>query len=299
MLRLHNGARRTLGICFRRAATSRSFPILPEQVDHYHEYGWCIPAFEFGPSELSRHRAALDRLLSANPDVTPEGLVNAHLSDGSGGIVKGDDDFLALGADPALSEIASAVLETSSVLLWACHVFCKPGGTGRSVPFHQDGQYWPIEPLRATTLWVALDDSDVLNGCLQVLSGSHLEGELPHEAAEADAALDLAVRAESLRSFDAIPVPIELVAGQLSVHDPMLVHGSAKNRSSCRRAGIAFHYMAASSHFVRDGAKSTQAASESFGYGTRPLVWICGEECNPLNTLVRDMRPLETGETLS
>jgi ectoine hydroxylase-related dioxygenase (phytanoyl-CoA dioxygenase family) len=33
------------------------------------------------------------------------------------------------------------------LILWGCHVFCKPAGDGFETPWHQDGHYRPIRPL--------------------------------------------------------------------------------------------------------------------------------------------------------
>lgn len=260
------------------------------QLDQYRRNGWCIPSYRLPPKALGVQQAALERLLAANPHTRPEELVNAHLLRGSGDAVLGDAAFLALGTDLTLASIAATLLGTPDVILWACHVFCKPAGTGRRVPLHQDGQYWPIEPLAATTIWVALDPSDVSNGCLHVCPGSHRVGVLPHETVKDDAALQVGVRADALAALGA-PVSVELQPGQLSAHHAMLVHGSEANRSQRRRTGVAYHYMAATAHFDRGGPKASQPASRAFGYETRPLFWVLGARCNPLNSLVRDSRP--------
>ena len=52
-------------------------------------------------------------------------------------------------------------------------LFAKPAGTGRKVPWHQDGEYWPLKPLSTCTVWIAIDDSHQDNGCLNVIPGSH------------------------------------------------------------------------------------------------------------------------------
>jgi ectoine hydroxylase-related dioxygenase (phytanoyl-CoA dioxygenase family) len=52
-------------------------------------------------------------------------------------------------------------------------VFCKPAVIGHEVPWHQDGQYWPIRPRATVTAWIALD-----NGCMRVIPGSHRMGGL-------------------------------------------------------------------------------------------------------------------------
>lgn len=259
------------------------------QAHAYKKAGWCIPSYRLPLDTLAGLRSALDRLLATNVSVRPEDLVNAHLEDGSSQAqrVSGNAAFLRHGADPALTGLAASLLGRPDVILWGCHIFCKMPGEGRRVPFHQDAPYWPIEPMQATTIWVALDDSIEGNGCLQVIPGSHREGELPHVTVGDDAALDAEIRQDLLSGMPD-PQFVELEAGQLSAHDAMLVHGSDANRSSKRRAGISYLYMSAEAHFNREGLKP---ASQGFGYEARPLFWVRGDHINPKNTLVRDLRP--------
>ena len=44
------------------------------------------------------------------------------------------------------------------------------------MPWHQDAQYWPLEPANAVTVWLAVYDSDEENGAMKVVSGSHKKG---------------------------------------------------------------------------------------------------------------------------
>mmetsp|Transcript_33426 Transcript_33426/g.59409 ORF Transcript_33426/g.59409 Transcript_33426/m.59409 type:complete len:295 (-) Transcript_33426:70-954(-) len=281
--------RRSLaGLLPLRRLSTEALELTEPQMAAYKTAGWCVPSYRLPSATLAGLRDALNRLLAVNASVRPEDLVNAHLEDGSEQAhgITGDSAFLRHGADPALTSLASALIGKPGVILWGCHIFCKMPGEGRRVPFHQDAPYWPIEPMEATTIWVALDDSKTTNGCLQVLPGSHVKGELPHEACGDDAALGAGVRQDLLADLPE-PQAVELEAGQLSAHDTMLVHGSDANSSSRRRAGITYLYMSADSHFNREGLKP---ASQGFGYESRPLFWVRGDHINPKNTHVHDLR---------
>ena len=52
------------------------------------------------------------------------------------------------------------------------------------MPWHQDGHYWPIRPLAAITVWIAIDDSTTENGCMRYVPGSHKSGVLSHHLDE-------------------------------------------------------------------------------------------------------------------
>jgi ectoine hydroxylase-related dioxygenase (phytanoyl-CoA dioxygenase family) len=72
--------------------------------------------------------------------------------------VRGSRAFLDLARDPEIVELVSGVLG-EDLILWGCHVFCKPAAEGYETPWHQDGHYWPIRPLANCTVWVALEES--------------------------------------------------------------------------------------------------------------------------------------------
>ena len=258
--------------------------------------GYAIPDWRMSEAVLSRSRDALDALLASNPHVQPEQLVNAHIVSGSGSDmgVHGQSAFLELVTDPALVDLVSACLGTENVLLWACQVWCKPAGTGRAVPWHQDGQYWPIEPLRACTAWIAIDRSDAACGALEVVPGTHTHGYLPHVHREdrARSAIDF------IADLDRLPPgltlerarTLELEPGEVSLHDAWLLHGSRANTSSRRRAGVAATFMPAESYFFRD--RPTEGARKgglTLDYAQRPLFLVRGDPAavHPDNTLVR------------
>ena len=133
-----------------------------------------MPRFRLPAGRASRAMAeALERAAARdNPGVRPEKLVSAHVEGDNGEGVRGSRAFLDLARDPEIVELVSGVLG-DDVILWGCHVFCKPAGEGYETPWHQDGHYWPIRPLATCTVWVALEPSTRENGCLRVIPGSH------------------------------------------------------------------------------------------------------------------------------
>ena len=77
---------------------------------------------------------------------------------------------------------------------------------------------------------------------------------------------------------DAEEVNIELEAGQLSLHDVYLVHGSHANRSPHRRAGIAIRYMPGTSRFRRDLLTPGTNAGYMVDFSRRPLWLLRGQD---------------------
>jgi hypothetical protein len=149
-----------------------------DEIARYSSEGWVVPSFRLPARRVSAMASALDTLLRNNPTVRPEKLVSAHIEGDNGEGVHGSRAFLDLARDPEIVERVSGVLG-DDVILWGCHhVFCKPAAEGYETPWHQDGHYWPIRPLANCTVWVALEESTVENGCLRVIPRSHLGQQL-------------------------------------------------------------------------------------------------------------------------
>ena len=201
----------------------------------YRRDGYVVPSFRLATDKVDRLRATLDKLIADNPDVRPEKLVSAHVDGDNGEGVKGSTDFLRLAQDPDIIDLVAGVLGPD-VILWGCHVFCKPGGTGYETPWHQDGHYWPIRPLATCTAWVALDRSDKENGCLRVIPRSHTGKQLHEHLHEDRTDLVLNQRMAAGAFDEADAVDLELEPGQMSLHDVYMIHGAAANTSPRRRA---------------------------------------------------------------
>ena len=109
--------------------------LLADDIEHYRREGWLIPAFRLPRAQVAAMASALDALLRDNPGVRPEKLVSAHIEGDNGEGVRGSRAFLDLARDPEIVELVSGVLG-DDVILWGCHVFCKPAEQGYETPWH-------------------------------------------------------------------------------------------------------------------------------------------------------------------
>ena len=205
-----------------------------DEITRYRREGWVKPSFRLPEPQVRHMREALDDLIARNPGVRPEKLVSAHIEGDNGEGVRGSAAFLELARDPQLVDLVSGVIG-EDVILWGCHVFCKPALEGYETPWHQDGHYWPIRPLATCTVWVALEESKIENGCLRVIPGSHI-GEKLHEHLHEDRN-DLTLNQRmAAGSFDeSRAVDVQLEPGEMSLHDVYMVHGARANTSTRRR----------------------------------------------------------------
>ncbi len=247
------------------------------EVQHYREHGFVVPKFRLEKDRIDQLRAALERVIAANPDKRPEQLVSVHISGRNSEGVTGDAEFMAVCRDPAVLDIVEQLIGPD-IVLWGCQAFCKPPGDGMEVPWHQDGNYWPIKPLATCTLWIAIDDSVIENGCLRVIPGSHREQLLRPHHKEDRTDIVLNQRADESAFDESTAIDVELEAGQMSLHDVFLLHGSNPNNSDRRRAGLAIRYMPATSLFVRDSGNDGTGAGYAVYFSNRPIWLLRGED---------------------
>jgi ectoine hydroxylase-related dioxygenase (phytanoyl-CoA dioxygenase family) len=172
------------------------------------------------------------------------------------------------------------------LILWGCHVFCKPAAEGYETPWHQDGHYWPIRPLANCTVWVALEPSTAENGCLRVIPGSHAAQRLHEHLHEDRADLTLQQRLAAGSFDEAAAVDIELQPGQMSLHDVYMIHGANANHSTQRRTGVALRYMPATSVFDRSLKPVDGKTGVPVNFAHRPLWLVRGVDRSGMNDLV-------------
>lgn len=136
--------------------------------------------------------------------------------------------------------MAAKQLLNGAVRFWHDQIFSKPALHGGVVAWHQDYSYWTrtIE-MNHLTCWIALDDADEENGCLQYIPGSHRWGLLdkPNLTGDMDG-LKQFMSAEQIEALNH-PQPVVVKAGQCSFHHPLMVHGSFANYTNrSRRAFV-------------------------------------------------------------
>ena len=190
------------------------------------------------PDEAMRCRAQFDALEREIPPAAAEvRILDRHF----------DQEFVwRLATHPRVLDAVEAVLGPD-VMLLASNFFCKYPAEERGerfVAWHQDVTYWGLEPARAITAWIAIDDADVENGCMSVIPGSHRLGVLEHGKSDREGnllSINQAVPDALVDEERAVSMPLR--AGQMSLHDGMLLHGSHPNRSSRRRCGLAARFI--------------------------------------------------------
>ena len=187
--------------------------------------------------EASNHVAWLQE---THPNMRPEQLGHTLMTH--------DPFWVRLISDDRLLDIAEQFIGPN-IALFASHYICKPPFDGQPVLWHQDGSYWPLEPMQVVTLWLAVDDSLPANGCMRVVPGTQLT-ELHEMKPDKSTPNVLSSGMDPKLVEEERAVDCVLKAGGVSVHHPNLIHGSKANHSAMRRCGLTIRYIPATTRIL-------------------------------------------------
>ena len=158
---------------------------------------------------------------------------------------------------PAIASIASRLLDAAAVRLLHDQVIYKPGlgSDGRldpagNVGWHQDAAHWTRGRLDLpkstifTSAWIALQDTDLANGCMRFIVGSHKWGLIEDAHSFVNKDLDgLAEKYSHGSNREWHEKPCVLKAGQVNFHSGLMFHGSGPNRTDTPRLSIILNMM--------------------------------------------------------
>ncbi len=260
------------------------------EIETYHRDGLVIPAdYRLPPATLKRIGELYDKLLVENrdnPDFSPDLILGPHLDAGGSYGIKGDPEWLDFARNPEILDMVEQLIGPDFIL-WGMTIFGKPARVGKATPWHQDGDYYPIEPLETLTVWISLDGSTPEQGCMRYIPGSHREHRIYAHHFEHRDDYTIAQVIDDGQVDLELARDIVLEPGQISLHDVYLVHGSAANLSARRRMGLVLRIMPASSFYNHASGKIKEDAGSPHGYSNRALFLLRGEDRSGRNDFSR------------
>jgi len=118
----------------------------------------------------------------------------------------------------------------------------KTSRGGSKIGWHQDFAFFPHTNFDLLACGIALDDSTTANGCLLCVPGTHRIGLLNHRGHDDE--FTGQITSDANRFDAAKAVPVEMKAGDMSIHHAMVIHGSLQNTSEAQRRLLIFQYAA-------------------------------------------------------
>ena len=200
-----------------------------QQINHYHEFGYVSPIDVMSEDEAAAYLQKLEETESNYPDeINAQNRNNAHLS----------FSFLdQLVHHPVIVDAVEDLIGPN-ISLWGSVLFIKEPQSEGFVSWHQDATYMGIYPHDFVTPWLALTPSNVNNGCMSMVPGSHINHIRPHEDTFDEN--NILTRGQRVTDVDTTKaVNLILKPGQMSLHHGEIIHGSLPNKSQKRRVGYA------------------------------------------------------------
>jgi ectoine hydroxylase-related dioxygenase (phytanoyl-CoA dioxygenase family) len=209
---------------------TKTHALATQNVIQFHQEGYLGPFRAYSEPEMSKIRADIERAVLPTPGPDPRRNVHARHLDSR---VVHD-----LVSHPAILERLQCILG-DNIVIWSSNFWNKEPG-GAEIPWHQDINFWPIEPLLNVTAWIAIDDVTVENSCVQVIPRSH-RTLVQHVRSRDGMLLEEEVDPDAMPNLDGV-INMELTAGEFFFFNERMLHHSNANTSDKRRLGLAARY---------------------------------------------------------
>jgi hypothetical protein len=207
---------------------------------HFEEHGWVVIRAALRGRQLDAVEHAFDAVLAPYQAQAAAGRRIWQLP-GAGRYHAG----LTAHLFGELGAIVADLLGASRLQLLQDALIVKPPHIGAPVELHQDYTYTGfIDPPRSGSVRLALRPEGVEDGCLYVVDGSHgwgIRGDYAPFTAQLQTVDPTTLSGEMRARIEGARLPVELEAGDVSVHHCLAFHGSFENRGARTRKTIVAH----------------------------------------------------------
>ena len=202
-----------------------NYQLSGEEMERFRKQGYLGPYTLCSPEEMRDMRPEIEKVLKTD---APDHQVKEHNRHLDYPLIH------ELATHPAIVK-RMAALYGPDLLLWRTNFFVKEPGA-KEIPWHQDFNYWPLEPPIIISAWIAVDAATLENSCLQIIPGSHRKV-VPHVKATSDMAFGQMGDLDFVDTSNC--VNLEMQPGEFVLFNERTLHHSDANRSAKRRIGLA------------------------------------------------------------
>lgn len=238
-------------------------PLEQQAIDQYFEHGWCLlgsimdrDTIELLRGEESKFRNRPLHYDDPRPD--PPTLFRSQMSAYSAPV----RNFGLNGPHIAL---VRQILGENLAWIYTQFVTKFPDANlGKSeFPWHQDNGYAKVLPATNMTIWVALDDVDLRNGCVWIAPDTHKDGILKHEKKSSDSwRLEVPVEGDG--------IPAIMKAGEAVAFTGLTLHRSKLNYADQPRRAFFMQYVDANGTYGEENQPIVD----------RPMVYVVSGEAD-------------------
>jgi phytanoyl-CoA hydroxylase len=225
-----------------------------EQVQSYQENGFIVIENFLSPEELDHWRKSVTTAVEERAGIKIPGK---NIKTGEADGINEDSDYFAkvfdqllnlwqtndsvreLMLDQRIGKIAAQLSGVDGIRIWHDQALIKRPWANPTA-WHLDTPFWSFSDSRAISIWVALDDATLENGCLFFMPGSHKLTSFDKITIGRN--MDgIFEKYPQLKNSKTIASPMK--AGSCSFHNGLIVHGANANMTSGFRRAMTCAYM--------------------------------------------------------
>jgi len=150
-----------------------------------------------------------------------------------------DEDVKKIMLDEQLGKMAAQLAGVDGIRIWHDQALIKRPWANPTA-WHLDTPFWSFSDRNAISIWVALDNATLENGCLFFIPGSHKQTNFDKITIgrNMDGIFDVYPQLKNT-----MPVAAPMKAGSCSFHNGLTVHGANANMTSGFRRAMTCAYM--------------------------------------------------------
>ena len=225
-----------------------------EQINFYQSNGFIVIEDFLSPEELAEWREAVTEAVKERNGLKMPGKeAKMGMDDGINkdseyfskvfdqllNLWQTNDKVKNIMLDKRIGKMAAQLSGASGIRIWHDQaLFKRPWANPTS--WHLDTPFWSFSDRKALSIWVALDDATLENGCLYFIPASFKETSFENKG--------IGKNMDGI--FEAYPqfaqvasVSASMKAGSCSFHNGLTIHGAGANMSSGYRRAMTCAYM--------------------------------------------------------
>jgi ectoine hydroxylase-related dioxygenase (phytanoyl-CoA dioxygenase family) len=150
-----------------------------------------------------------------------------------------DQGVKRLMTDERIGKMAADLARVDGIRIWHDQALFKRPWANPTA-WHLDTPFWSFSDRKALSIWVALDDATLENGCLYFIQGSHHETTFDYKSIGKNMDDVFSVYPQLMKA-QSIAAPMK--AGSCSFHNGLTIHGANANMTSGYRRAMTCAYM--------------------------------------------------------
>jgi phytanoyl-CoA hydroxylase len=236
-----------------------SYPVMKhlpdsEQIAFYQANGFVVIEDFLTPDDLERWRKAVmeavaerggrkipgkDIFIGEDDGINADGDYYGKVFDQLLNLWQTNSGVRELILDERIGKMAAMLSGAEGIRIWHDQALFKRPWANPTA-WHLDTPFWSFSDRRAISIWVALDDATLQNGCLYFIPGSHKGTKFDKITIGRNMDGIFEVYPQYIKAA-AVAAPMK--AGSCSFHNGLTIHGAGANMTNAWRRAMTCAYM--------------------------------------------------------